>query len=302
MGTASLCIPFLEALRNHFNLSLIITQPDKPSGRNRAICFSCVKAFALEHQIPFLQPISLSETAVVERIQAESPDLAVVIAYGQWIPPSVYKIPLFRTINVHFSLLPAYRGAAPVQRAIQDGLSQTGVSIFELCSKMDAGPIWKQFPFPINPRDTTLSLWERMSVQTAPILVETIHQILAGTTCPTPQDEHKATHAPMIQKEEGRVDWNLSAQIICNRLRAFTPWPGVFFQLNDRQIKITEAQPLVSSSDCPPGTVHHLDPDSLQVCCGDDTVLQIRSIQPPGKKPMTPFCYSRGNPLGKRLG
>ncbi len=298
LGTASICLPFLEALKKAFDLSLIISQPDRPSGRNRTICFSCVKTFALENRIPFLQPNSLADENIVGQIHSLSPDIAVVIAYGQWIPPSIFKIPRFRTINVHFSLLPSYRGAAPVQRAIQDGRSETGVSIFELSSRMDAGPIWRQFPMAIHHQDTTATLWERMSAEAAPFLVDTIGDILSGSSRPVPQDDRKASLAPLIRKEEGLIDWKMPAFAIRNLLRAFTPWPGIFFPLNNRQIKVVEADAIHFRHHCQPGTIHRLDQESMQVCCGDDSLLRISSLQPPGKKPMSPYCYSRGNPIG----
>lgn len=302
LGTAPLCLPFLEVLTADFDIPLIITQPDKPSGRQRSICYSCVKNFALEQRIPLIQPESLKDAAAARTLQAVEPDLGIVIAYGQWIPPTIFKIPRYKTINVHFSLLPAYRGAAPVQRAIQDGCTRTGVSIFELNARMDAGPIWTQFPVEISDCDTTETLWQRMSRRSAQVLKETVSLILSGTSRPVPQDESQASLAPMIAKEEGRVDWSMPAQDIFNKLRAFTPWPGVFFQLNDRCIKIISAKALDFPHHGRPGQIHALSGDSLDVYCGAHSLLKIQQIQPPGKNPMTPYCYSRGNPLGQTLG
>lgn len=301
LGTAAICLPFLEALVQNFDLPLIITQPDKPSGRNRLVTFSCVKAFALDRQIPVIQPDKLSNQAVLQTLTNLAPDIAVVIAYGQWIPPSFYKIPKFRTINVHFSFLPAYRGAAPVQRAIQDGLSQTGVSIFELVRKMDAGPIWTQFPVPISDRDTTETMWQRMSQESAPVLIETVNTILSKQKTSTFQNEAHVSWAPMIAKEEGRINWHLPAQTIVNTLRAFTPWPGIFFLHNNRIFKVLSASAIDFPHDKQAGLVHQLMVEHLDVYCGAHSLLRITLIQPPGKSPMTPYCYSCGNSLGSTL-
>lgn len=301
LGTAPICIPFLDVLIQDFDIPLIVSQPDRPSGRNRSVCFSCVKHYALEHQIALLQPPSLKDPEVHETIRRLSPDLAVVIAFGQWIPPTLFRIPRHGTINVHFSLLPAYRGAAPVQRALQDGLTQTGITIFELSGKMDAGPIWTQVPMDILPQDTTETLWDRMSERGSHILKNTVLTILSGVSQPAPQDGAMATQAPMIRKDEGLINWDLPAQNIHNTLRAFTPWPGIFFMLNSRQIKVLAAQALDFPHNSRPGTVHELNADHMDVCCGAHSVLRITSMQPPGKSPMTPYCYSQGNSLGRIL-
>lgn len=301
LGTASLCLPFLESLKQSFEIPLIITQPDKPSGRNRAVHFSCVKTFAIENQIPVIQPGKLSDPSVLQTLKDLKPDIAVAIAYGQWIPPSFYTIPKFRTINVHFSLLPTYRGAAPVQRAIQDGLTQTGVTIFELARRMDAGPIWTQFTINITPLDTTETMWTRMSQRSSPILVETLKTIFSKSRSPIPQDESQVSLAPMIEKEEGRINWLLPAQTIINTLRAFTPWPGIFFMQTDRAIKVMSAQAVDYPHTCLPGQIHNLSPEHLDVYCGAHSLLRITQIQPPGKNPMTPYCYSRGNIIGPVL-
>jgi methionyl-tRNA formyltransferase len=301
LGTAALCLPFLQTLRDRFELPLIVTQPDKPSGRNRMVCHSCVKTFALEHDIPVLQPQTLSDRSVLQAMHQLDPDIAVVIAYGQWIPPSFYSIPTFRTINVHFSLLPAYRGAAPVQRAIQDGLTRTGVTIFELARKMDAGPIWTQFPMDISPKDTTETLWQRMSLRSAPVLIETLETIFSRATAPIPQDETRMTLAPMISKEEGRINWTFPAQTLENTLRAFTPWPGLFFRQQDRVIKVLAAEAVDFPHSACPGQMHALTPQGLDVICGGHSLLRITQIQPPGKSAMTPYCFSQGNQIGPIL-
>jgi len=301
LGTSSICIPFLDVLSENFQIPLIITQPDKPAGRNKTVCFSCVKNFALDHNIPLLQPPSLLNPDIARIIRELNLDIAVVIAYGQWIPPTVYKTPRHHTINVHFSMLPSYRGAAPVQRAVEDGQEQTGISIFELNAKMDAGPIWRQTPITIHPQDTTETLWQRMSKQGAHILRDTITEILSDGRSPVPQNKEHVTFAPLISKEEGRIDWNMPACTIYNKLRAYTPWPGVFFHLKNRNIKILKAEAFDFPHQSCPGHIHSLNPEHMDVYCGAHSILRIFSLQPPGKKPMTPFCYSRGNPLSQPI-
>jgi methionyl-tRNA formyltransferase len=297
-GTPAICLPFLEALEKEYHLPLIITQPDTMAGRNRKkLSIPPVKTFALEHRIRFLQPETLKDDTLVEKISQLRPVIGVVISYGSLIPGRIFKIPVYGTINVHFSLLPSYRGAAPVQRALENGETKTGITIFEIVKKMDAGDIWTQKEMDILPEDTTETLWERMSREGAPFLRDSLKKILSGKIDKKPQDHKKATYAPMVQKKEGIIDWHLSAQQIFNRYRAFTPWPGIFFCTRGKSFKLTKVSVPALSHDQQPGDVLSWDKESLKVGCGDRTVLEILELQPPGKKAMTPYCYCMGNDL-----
>ncbi len=301
-GTSDICIPFLEMLRDDFQLQLIVTQPDAVGGRNRKTpIIPPVKTFALENSIPLEQPEILKDERLVDQIKGLEPVLGVVIAYGKLIPGSLFKIPTYRMVNVHFSMLPSYRGAAPVQRAIENGDSTTGITIFEIVKKMDGGLIWAQREFTISPEDTTKLLWKKLSLEGVGFLRETIMGILGGTLRQYPQDESKATYAPPVRKEESRVDWNLTAQRIIDKARAFTPWPGVCCGVGEQRFLLGKLKVSGLSHDKEPGQVLDMDKKSLKVCCGGGTVLEVLELQPPGKKSMSPFCYCLGNRLPCKL-
>jgi methionyl-tRNA formyltransferase len=300
-GTAAIGLPILKALQKNFQLSLIITQPDSHGGRHRQAIVPAVKQFALRNNLPVIQPPSLREPGLAEAISRIYPDIAVAVAYGQFIPRELYSLPRFKTINVHFSLLPAYRGAAPVQRAIENGENRSGITIFEICGKMDAGDIWSQKEVIIHPDDTCGSYQQRLGELAAPFLLETMEQIFSDKIRKQPQDNSLATLAPAVRKSEGRVDWNLPAQHLVNKLRAFTPWPGLFFAMANRQIKIVSAGISRQVHQIQVGTILTLDAHSLKVACGQGSVLEISSIQPEGKKEMSPRQYSLGNRFPERL-
>ncbi|MCK4836734.1 MAG: methionyl-tRNA formyltransferase [Candidatus Aminicenantes bacterium] len=305
-GTSQVAIPFLSQLRIHFDISLIITQPDATGGRCRQVICPPVKSFAQLHEIPLEQPEGFKNQAFMDKLKAINPDIGVVIGYGKLIPERLFTLPRLNTVNVHFSLLPLYRGAAPVQRTLEKGETSTGISIFEISKKMDTGPIWSRKAFNILPTDTTETLMDRLSQEGAPLLVEILNNIFQQKIKKQPQDHTRATYAPAIHKQEGRVDWNQSATQIFNKHRAFTPWPGLFFSLNNRTIKIKKISPPdINSSSAPeckqPGEILTLDRSSLEVCCGNQTILKIEKFQPEGKKPMTPYCFSLGNPLPEKL-
>jgi len=232
-GTPQICIPFLDILAKSHDLTLIVTQPDARGGRNRKIIVPAVKNFAIKQNIPFIQPIKLNDPAVKEKIAAADPIITVVVSYGKFIPKSIFQMPEHGTINVHFSLLPKYRGAAPVQRALEMGESETGITIFEIDRKMDTGDIWAQQRVSIPAHDTTASLLERLSQEGAPFLNRTINDIIDGRIEKHPQQHELATFAPPVTKGEGRIDWQLTARQIINKYRAFTPFPGLFFYADD---------------------------------------------------------------------
>ena len=303
LGTPEICIPFLELLIEKFNISLLITQPDTIGGRNRKKkIIPAAKTFALENNIEVIQPETLKDDTLVEKIKQIEPFIGIVISYGKIIPKRIFTIPQHGTINVHFSLLPYYRGAAPVQRSLENGDTKTGITIFEIVKKMDAGDIWTQKEIDIFPDDTTGTLWERMSQEGAPFLIDTIKKIIEKKIQKYPQDHEKATYAPMVQKEEGTIDWrNLTAREIYNKFRAFTPWPGICFCSLDKTFKLTKLKVTTLSHDKKPGDVLSWDKESLKVACSQGTVLEVLELQPQGKNPMTPYCYCMGNELPECL-
>jgi len=300
-GTAAIGLPILAELHAHYRVTRIITQPDSRGGRNRQTIVPAVKKFALENKLPLLQPGSLRDPGLVETIGGVQPLIAVAVAYGQFIPRALYTLPRFRTINVHFSLLPAYRGAAPVQRAIEQGDTLSGITVFEINGRMDAGDIWASKEDAILASDTCASLQQRLGELAAPFLLQTMEQIFSGKIEKCPQDDSLATIAPAVQKSEGRVDWNLTARQIVNKLRAFTPWPGLFFNLGNRQIKIIGAGVADPLHQAAAGDIISLDERALRVACGQGSILEIAAIQPEGKKAMPPWDYSLGNRFPGRL-
>ena len=300
-GTAAIGLPMLEELHKLFKLSLIITQPDARGGRNRQEIIPAVKQFAIKNSLPLIQPLSLREPGLSETISRINPDIAVVVAYGQFIPRALYSLPRFKTINVHFSLLPAYRGAAPVQRAIENGETRSGITIFEIDIRMDAGDIWAQEEIPIRPDDTCGSCQQRLGELAAPLLLKTMEMIFSGKITKFPQDHSLATLARPVRKSEGRIDWNLPAQRLADKLRAFTPWPGLFFSIGNRQIKVISAGVSLKAHQAATGKVLSLDAHALHIACGQSSILEISGIQPEGKKAMTPWQYSLGNRFPESL-
>lgn len=297
-GTPEICLPFLEVLHQAFDIRLIVTQPDAFGGRNRKKrIVPAAKIFAEEHGIEVIQPETLKDEDVIEHIRQTEPVIGVVVSYGQLIPKRVFRIPVHRTVNVHFSLLPRYRGAAPVQRALQNGDETSGITIFEIVKKLDAGDIWATKEMDIGPHDNTQDLWDRMSKESAGFLIETLHGIIGGKLTKTPQDHSLATHAPAVCKEEGCIDWTLTARELYNRFRAFTPWPGLYCNTCEKRFRLTEIRVCSLTHDKKPGDVLSMDKKCLKICCGDHTVLEVTRLQPQGKKPMTPFCYCQGNQL-----
>ena len=300
-GTSQICIPFLDKLIDDFEIKLIITQPDSFGGRHKKKIISPVKSFALEKNIKLEQPENLKNKKITEAIEKIGPDIGIVISYGKFIPETIFRIPRFKTINVHFSLLPLYRGAAPVQRAIENGEKKTGITIFEIDKKMDTGDIWSQKEYKISELDTSESLLQTLSINGSSFLIETLEKIFKGDINKYPQDNKKATYAKTIEKKEGKIDWNLSAHQICNKFRAFYPWPGIFFFIDNKLIKIKKLAPLNTNHDKKPGTILNIDKNSIAICCGCNSVLEILEIQPEGKTPMTPYHFSLGNKLPKNL-
>ncbi len=300
-GTAAVGLPIAKELNKSFRLRLVVTQPDRRGGRNRQLLVPPVKQFALENRLALLQPPDLREPELELALRRIGPDAAVVVAYGQFIPRDIRDLPRFRSLNVHFSLLPTYRGAAPVQRAIQNGETRSGITIFQLSGRMDAGPVWAREEVAIRPDDTSASFQQRLGERAAPFLRQTLEKILAGAIQPVPQDEAQASQAPAIEKGEGRANWQLPARRLHDTLRAFTPWPGLFFLLEGQQVKVLAAAVSPREHAARPGDVLGLSPAALQVACGLGTVLEVASIQPEGRKAMTPWQYSLGHRFPARL-
>lgn len=300
-GTSAVCLDFLPALHSHYDLSLIITTPDTIGGRNKRPIEPPVKIFAINNNIPFLQPIKLANKKVKHIIKQIDPKVGIVISFGKLIPNSIINLFTFNIINVHFSLLPLYRGASPVQRAIQNGENLTGITIFEINDKMDEGNIYSQINIPISEDDTSQTLFNKMCNKSPDFLLNTLKLILNSEINKYPQNHSQASYAPKIKKEEGAISWNQSAIEIFNKFRAFNPWPSIFCTLAGRSFKLTKVSPKQINHDYIPGTILKISRDSMIICCSDNSALVIKEFQPPNKKPMTPYCYSLGNSIPEKL-
>ena len=230
LGTAELSCASLQALAGNpqFQIAAVVTQPDRPKGRDLKPQPSPVKSLALRLGLPVLQPERARDEKFIAGLRALQPDLIIVVAYGQILPPAILDLPCHGCLNVHTSLLPKYRGAAPIQWAIANGDTETGVTIMKMDVRLDTGPIVSQHRTPIHPEDDSATLHDRLAQLGAELLVQTIPDYVAGKIQPVPQPAAGASHAAKIKKEDGRIDWNQPAQTIWNRLRAFTPWPGAF--------------------------------------------------------------------------
>jgi methionyl-tRNA formyltransferase len=300
-GTAAIGLPIIRELNKVSRLRLVVTQPDRRGGRNRQLLVPAIKQFARENRLPLLQPPDLREPELELAMRRIAPDIAVVVAYGQFIPRDIRSLPHWRTINVHFSLLPAYRGAAPVQRAIQNGESRSGITIFELSGRMDAGPVWAREEVVIRPDDTSAAYQLRLGERAAPFLRQTMEKIFAGAIQPQSQDDSLASPAPAIEKKEGRANWELPARRLYDTLRAFTPWPGLFFHIETQLVKVLGAAVSQQAHQAGPGDILAVTPLGLRIACGLGTVLEVTAIQPEGKKEMSPWQFSLGHRFPARL-
>ena len=302
MGTAEFACPSLAALDESPDIEVVgvVTQPDRPKGRELIPHPPAVKLEAELRNLPVHQPERLrSDIQYLEQI---SPALIVVAAYGQILPQTILDLPPHGCLNVHGSLLPAYRGAAPIQRAILDGQAQTGVTIMQMDAGLDTGAILSKAATPIETSDNAQTLHDRLAKLGAELLLKTIPGHVSGEFTPEPQDDALATHAEKITREMGRIDWSQPATQLWNQARAFTPWPGVFTHLNERLLKLHEVEPV--EADCPgQGVVGQADADGILVGCGDGA-LRIMRLQKEGAKRLAAAEFLAGNPLpvGTQLG
>jgi methionyl-tRNA formyltransferase len=294
-GSPAAALPSLRRLLNGgHSVELAITQPDKPAGRGRQMTPSAVKAFALEHGIPVMEPVRIrGDDSVLPRIQEVRPDVHVVVAYGQIIPAPIIYFPRYHSLNVHFSLLPKYRGAAPVQWAVLNGEEETGVTIIELNEKMDEGDILAQLRTPIGPRETAGELETRLAVTGADLLLETLGRI--DVLRPVPQDHGRASLAPKIQKEDGRIDWSEVSAVIDRKVRALAERPGTFTFFRGQRLQIHRGHDLDARWEGrEPGEIVSCGKDGLKVACGQANGYLIEVLQPEGKTPMSAFGFSNG--------
>ena len=301
MGTAELAGASLQALTRDpaFQVVAVVTQPDRPKGRDLKLQPSPVKAMALVENLPVLQPERARHEPFIAELKQLEPDLIVVAAYGQILPQAMLDLPRFGCLNVHTSLLPRHRGAAPIQWAILEDDAETGVTIMKMDAGLDTGAILSRCATPIAPDDNAQTLHDRLATLGAGLLVRTIPDYLAGHITPQPQPAGGASYARKISKEDGRLDWSLPARTLWNRVRAFTPWPGAFtFQRAEpppRLLKIWQAEVEAASSGLP-GQVLHADKHGLVVACGQHA-LRILTLQREGGRRLAVGDFLAGHAI-----
>ena len=298
MGTPDFAVPSLEALiaAGH-EICGVFTQPDKPKNRGMKLQAPPVKVCAQEHAIPIYQPTKLRDGTALALIQELDPELIVVAAYGRILPDDILAAPPKGCINVHSSLLPKYRGAAPINWAILNGDSETGVTIMHMAHDLDAGDIIDMAATPIDPDETVVTLHDRLAVLGAELLIKVVSDIDAGTARRTPQEHDKATLAPMLSRELSSMDWGRTARQLHDQVRGLIPWPAAVTELGGNRCKVFSTAVMKRNTDASPGTILAADKNGIQVACGGGTVLRIDELQADGGKRMKSADYLRGHPI-----
>ncbi len=287
MGTPHFAVPTLSALlRSAHTVCGVITQPDRPRGRGQRASFAPVKALALDRQLPVLQPERLSDPDVERTLRGWAPDLGVVAAYGKLIPEAHLRIPPLGMINVHASLLPAWRGAAPIHRAVMAGQTTTGVTIMRVVKALDAGPMLARAPMPIGPDETSEQVEQALAMLGADLLVDVAGRLADGTALEESQDETRATYAPRLRKEEGLIDWSLAATTIHNHVRGLYPWPHAYTYADGQRLIVLTTSLTEGRTASAPGTILSVEPAGLVVATGAGT-LTVEQLQPEGRRPMS---------------
>ncbi len=298
MGTPSFAVPSLEALvRAGHDICGVFSQPDKPKNRGMKLLPTPVKECALSHNIPVFQPTKLRDGTALAQIQKLKPELIVVAAYGRILPDDILNFPSKGCINVHSSLLPKYRGAAPINWAILNGDEETGVTIMHMAAELDAGDIILQGATHIDPRETAEALTARLAELGATLIIEAVAQIEAGTAVRTPQEHDKHTLAPMLSKALSPMDFNRTAWELNCQVRGLYPWPAAVTELDGVRCKVLATTVCDETTGKPAGTVLQADKNGLKLACGGGTVLKLDQIQPDGKKGMAATAFLAGHPI-----
>jgi methionyl-tRNA formyltransferase len=305
-GTPQFAVPSLERLAaGGFEIQLVVTQPDRPVGRGLELTAPPVKQSALKLGLPVIQPEKIKKNEEFQaRLKSLQPDAIIVVGYGRIIPAWMLELPRYGNINVHASLLPKYRGAAPIQWAIANGEKTTGVTTMLLNEGLDTGDILLQRAMAIADEDTAVTLAPGLAALGADLLVETLRALEQGRIMPTPQDHSQATRAPILAKEDGLVDFNRTAAEIHNRLRGFQPWPGAYTRFRGKNLKLVDVQQTEMEATNRPGRLSVFGDKQLYVSCGGSSMLRLLTLQPEGKKALTDREFINGyHPeQGERLG
>jgi methionyl-tRNA formyltransferase len=305
LGSGAFAIPCFEALLEAgHEVAALVTQPDKAKGRGQSLAPPPLKPVAEARGVPVLQPRRVRDPEAQAALVDLRPEVQVIVAYGQILPQAVIDIPRRGTVNVHSSLLPKYRGAAPIHWAIVNGERVTGVTTMMIDAGLDTGPTLLARSAGISDEDTTATLEPRLARLGAEVLLETLDGLADGSVTPVPQDDGKATLAPMIRKEEGRLEWAQPAAALDCRIRGFFPWPGTFAFHDGRMLKVLRARPVEDGSPAVPGTLTSISGDGLVVACGQGSRLLLLEVQPESRRPMAASAFAAGARLvaGARLG
>ena len=304
MGTPDFAVGTLEALiTGGYEIALVVTQPDKPQGRKMELTPPPVKVCALQHGLEIYQPTRVREQSSMEYLKKYEPDMIVVAAFGQILPKELLELPKYGCINVHASLLPNYRGSAPIQWSILNGDAETGVTIMRMDTGIDTGDMIAKRTVPIEEEDTGGSLFDKLAEVGAKLLVDTIPSIVDGTATYTKQDEACATKVGMIQKSQGVIDFHRSAQEINCQIRALNPWPSAYTKLHGKTLKIWKAKVVAADGNYKPGSIARITKDELCIATGEG-LLSVLEVQLEGKKRMATADFLRGVTLaeGEMLG
>ncbi len=301
MGTPDFAVPSLEALLSAgHEICGVFSQPDKPKGRGMKLHPTPVKVCAQSYDIPVYQPKTLRDGEGMGIITSLAPELIVVAAYGRLLPDEILNYPFLGCINVHASLLPRYRGAAPIQWAVLNGDAETGITIMDMVHDLDAGDIIVQSATPIDPDETTESLFRRLAGLGGGLLVDAVAALEAGIAKRTPQDQDQVTLAPMLRKDLSPMDWTHSARELHNQVRGLNPWPVAMTDvISGAPIKIYRTEVTGKETQARPGTIVSAGKDGIEIACGDGTLLRILELQATGGKRMSAAAYLLGHPITK---
>ncbi len=297
MGTPEFAVPSLERLiQDGYHVVCVITQPDRPKGRGRKLKPPPVKEVALKHGIAVIQPEDLTDEELLSSLKQKKPELIVVVAYGQILPKEILELPKLGAINVHPSLLPKYRGAAPIQWTVMNDESVTGVTVIRMTEKMDAGPILLQKEVPVFPDETFGQLHDRLARLGSEILLDAIRGILDGSLKEVPQNESEATYAPKIDRSLSKINWSRPAKEVSAKIRALDPWPGAVSTVKDRELKLFSSSVIHPTHKGIAGRIHAIEREGIVVESGEGLVL-VRELQAPGRKRLKAEEFLRGFPL-----
>lgn len=295
MGTPDFSVPILrQMIEDGYEVVGVVTQPDRPKGRKQILTPPPVKTEAEKHGIPVLQPQKIRDEKELEKVFALKPDLIVTAAFGQILPKALLIYPKYGCINVHASLLPKYRGGAPIHQAIIDGEKETGITIMYMVEQLDAGDILSQTIVPIEEDDHVGSLHDKLSLAGAKLLSETVPKLVKGEIKPRKQDESLATYAYNIKREQEKIDWTKNGEDIYNQIRGLHPWPVAYTTLEGKTLKVWWGKKVAADKKAAPGTIIAIENDGIVVATGNEMAIKITDLQPAGKKRMPAEAFLRG--------